>query len=594
MRHELWMALVALLLLTWHIDHSHSLLQFQPKTMIRHLQHSPNRLIWNDEKDDSTSSRDKKQNTFSRPPPPCLSAFSRRRTGTRLHSAPSPEIKPTTTTNMAANEFQASLEMGSMTAVGFLLVGSLLLNLAIGDVTIDVSTTAAYNNGGGGLGSLGIIGDFGSIVVLGDDSQSEQDLLNTVANNLLDAALPQSATDVIAVSLGESFGGLVGAYATSLVSFFVTLRMRILGVDQSTSTSSGSSSSFSSSSSSSSPSFSFVQSTQKSFWLDALANTDYFLTRAAAVPTLLACGLDPLSSTLGGVVIATIPYELIKYQGRLRVFRKTENEILQELLVQEQARQAAAQQVQQQQQAQQIGSVLTSARSDRSSSRSSSSTTTITTSPRSDFQSLQPVLADQPPQLDLAEFLTDMILWLEYDVLKSQYSGSLVMMGGLKITDMGAESAVFGFLAALSSQLYLDAMYQWTNLGPPMETMAARNRSVLDLLTVYSTRCLKTAALFGVYETVKEPVRVGMAQVLSGGLTGCWGSSDYDLCVESYLLDTTNPSSFLLQLQDEETNGAGISLDFDIVQEITYAVTGWVSDLEHALNLDSVFSSLAL
>ena len=340
-----------------------------------------------------------------------------------------------------------------MSAVGMVLVGAVLFNLATEDVPVPVA------------------------------AENTDIVLETVTRNLLQAALPQSATDVIAVSLGETIGAVVGVFATTIVTSLVSLRMRILGMEWSAMMPSDS---------------------QKPFWTQALANTDYFLVRAAVTPILISAGLDPLPAAVGSVFIATVPYELVKYQARIQSFRRTEDELLAELLREEEAR-----------------------RKNGRFSRSNNA--------RDDAAVLQPV-SPSPLTLDIPEFVADLIQWLEYDVLKSEYSGTLIMMG-IPVTNAGAESAVFGFLAALSSQLYLDVLYQTTNLGPAQESERARNRSLLDILTAYTTRCLQTAALFGVYESVKQPIRQSLATVLSGGVAGCLGSGNYDACVDEYLLN---------------------------------------------------------
>ena len=372
------------------------------------------------------------------------------------------------------NQQQATLEMISMAAIGIVLVATVVFDLATDDLEPSMETLS-------------------------------DDVLETVTRNVLDVALPQSATDVIAVSLGETMGGIVGMAATTLVGAAVNLRGRLLGLRDEAAD--------------------YFGGGQPQFWSQALANADYFLTRAAAVPILVASGLDPLWASLGGVLIATIPYEAVKYQARMRRFRKSEEELLQELLREEQDRF-------------QRGNMFVRGPMAR---------------PRIDTATLQPVLPS--PELDIPDFVADVIQWLEYDVLKTTYSGS-VEIWGMPVTNGGLESALFGVLAAVSSQLYLDALYQTTNWGPADESTRARNRTMLQLLTTYSTRCLQTAALFGVYESVQQPVKNTVSQVLSGGWEGCWGSSDYQTCVDTYLW-TNDP---WLQVGDE----TGISFQLEL------------------------------
>ena len=126
-----------------------------------------------------------------------------------------------------------------------------------------------------------------------------------------------------------------------------------------------------------------------------------------------------------------------------------------------------------------------------------------------------------------------MIKWLEYAVLQSQLSGELVSGNGVPLPTW-IENGVFGFMAALSSQLYLDALYQNTNLGPADKSEEARTRSVSQLFSVYATRCFGTAALFATYESVKVPVRLAITGLISGGYEACLGSEYFDLCVEAF------------------------------------------------------------
>merc|ERR1712071_733301 len=42
------------------------------------------------------------------------------------------------------------------------------------------------------------------------------------------------------------------------------------------------------------------------------------------------------------------------------------------------------------------------------------------------------------------------------------------------------------------------------------------------------------ATLFGVYELVRKPTGMVITNLLSGGVQGCFGSTDYDTCIETY------------------------------------------------------------
>ena len=73
------------------------------------------------------------------------------------------------------------------------------------------------------------------------------------------------------------------------------------------------------------------------------------------------------------------------------------------------------------------------------------------------------------------------------------------------------------------------------------------NRTLKDWASVYATKCISVATLFGVYEAVREPSSRLVRQLISGGIGSCRGSKDFDLCVETFLLD--NPPDATLQAE---------------------------------------------
>ena len=311
------------------------------------------------------------------------------------------------------------------------------------------------------------------------------------AQNILDAALPSSATDVVAVALGEGIGGLVGVGSTFVLSELMKASSGV--ADEAAS-----------------------DMLQRNAITEAVAGFDYFLTRAVASPLLLSAGLDPLFASIGSVLVASIPYEIVKIQERSRQRRKTENQLLSELLSEERERRR---------QRRRGGSFLLA-------SKQASLTSTLQVSPTSvDVATLTPAMSSS--DFDLPELVTDVIKWLEYAVLQSQLSGELVSGNGVPLP-MWIENGAFGFMAALSSQLYLDALYQNTDLGPDDKSEEARTRSPSQLLSVYATRCIGTAALFATYESVKVPVKLAITGLISGGYEACLGSEYFDLCLEAF------------------------------------------------------------
>ena len=297
---------------------------------------------------------------------------------------------------------------------------------------------------------------------------------------ILDVALPQSASDVISIFVSEGIAGGVGFAATTAVTKAMSV-------------------------------------TSTSYATEAIAGTEYFLTRSVAFPVLLSLGLSPVLSIIGSVLLASIPYELVKYEDRLQQTIKAEDDLLGELLREEREK---------------GGERSFDLKKNPFKNLFTSGKSTADQVDNFDVANLQPA-TNFASILDIPELLTDVIKWLEYDVLKSQFGGMLLSLNGVPLSS-GAESAVFGFMAGLSSQLYQDALYQNTDLGPEEKAVEARTRNNAKLLAMYATTCFSTAALFCTYESVKVPAKLFLSGLISGGYAGCAGSEYFDLCVDSF------------------------------------------------------------
>mmetsp|Transcript_6017 Transcript_6017/g.13093 ORF Transcript_6017/g.13093 Transcript_6017/m.13093 type:complete len:507 (+) Transcript_6017:172-1692(+) len=338
---------------------------------------------------------------------------------------------------------------------------------------------------------------------------------SVATQNILDAALPTSATDVVAVALGEGIGGLVGVGSAFVLSQAMRLQEQSIAAT-------GNADADANDATKGEMSTNYAIT-------EAVAGFDYFLTRAVASPLLLSIGLDPFLASIGGVLVASIPYELVKLQERLRQRRRSENELMNELLREERDRRRK-------------GNILMATPQPAAVKTAAESV---------DVSTLKPAVAST--EFDAPELITDIIKWLEFDVLKSQFSGELTYGNGVSLPP-GIESGVFGFMAALSSQLYLDALYQNTNLGPDEKSLESRGRSASDLIQIYATRCFGTAALFATYDSFKLPVRLAITGLISGGYEACLGSEYFDLCVES--IEEQSPSLAAI------TDGASIQAEF--------------------------------
>ena len=305
--------------------------------------------------------------------------------------------------------------------------------------------------------------------------------LETAGRNVLKASLPQTASDVVSVALGEGIAGVIGAMATLVVSLLLRLRAAnaqlIQGVIQ-----------------------------KQDLVREAVADGDYFVTRAAAIPLFEAVGLSPLAASVSSVILASVPYEVIKLGSSREAARRAEDLLMEELLKQEQEKKRKEKG---------IFSFMSNGKTESSV----------------DPLSLVPV-ADAKP-LDVVELFSDITKWLEYDVLKADLSGRLVWNGQVLASNI--DSALFGFVAALSSQLYADIAYTYTNYGPEEKRKESRERTLAEWIKLYATTSINSAVLFGVYETVKIPVANVIASFLSGGIENCVGSNDYKTCVDSYI-----------------------------------------------------------
>ena len=123
----------------------------------------------------------------------------------------------------------------------------------------------------------------GGIIILGlagsPDAETSDPILGAfpiaTVTNVIDAAVPGSSTDIVAVSLGEAIAGIIGAVLSAL--------LKALASDD-----------------------------RKPLVAEALADSDYFIAQAGLIPTLEAVGISPFFASLGGVVVASVPSQLVK------------------------------------------------------------------------------------------------------------------------------------------------------------------------------------------------------------------------------------------------------------------------------------------
>lgn len=330
-------------------------------------------------------------------------------------------------------------------------------------------------------------------------------------SKIVATALPGNAEDAIAVTLGEGIAGVIGSVATSFVGVLLNLAsdeelIEAIGETKE------------------------MEMEMDLLVSETVASGDYFLTRAAAQPILEALGFPIFLASLVSVLIASVPYEAVKLISK-KQRAALKNEVLLNMLVEEEERR---------QREQTVVDKVSNGVFDFIQKLNVRSDSFDDDDESDDFDIEEEFVQPEIPGLDYIELFADVTKWLEYDVLVNSYRGVLALPNG-QMLGPSLESAVFGILAALSSQLYTDVLYLYSDFGDPEKREDTLNRSARGWTKVYVTKCVSSATLFGVYELAREPTSRLLSRLVSGGIEGCAGSSDYDLCLETFLYD--NPPS---------------------------------------------------
>jgi len=141
-------------------------------------------------------------------------------------------------------------------------------------------------------------------------------------------------------------------------------------------------------------------------------------------------------------------------------------------------------------------------------------------------------------QFDLVEVFSDLVKWLEYDVLTTDFADFIVVepktFGFL--SESASKGLIFGAITSLSSQLYGDLLYRYTNIGSDKAREASIKKTNRERINRYVAKSFAGAAIFGVYEGARGPLSNAILEFLSGGVDGCVGSADFDICMETYML----------------------------------------------------------
>ena len=282
---------------------------------------------------------------------------------------------------------------------------------------------------------------------------------------------------------------------------------------------------------------------------EAVAGSDFFLAQAATLSIAENLGgLSPLYASIVSVLLATIPYELIKITSRnARMKSQTiqQDELLVELIREEEDRKQNSK----------IPFVVGFPTKTKPSYSVTNYPTIITATPAvvnpvymQNNRQLQSSSPTSLLELDAVELFSDVTKWLEYSVLRSEFRGSFNMFlsntveVSAKATEntstMAAsttttttllvhgithnmilnniiESAMFGVFAAISAQLYADLLYGWFGFGGPLKKYMIRTRTTQEWSQRYITIGISSAALFGIYEAAQDPVREWITAVTS-------------------------------------------------------------------------------
>jgi len=233
---------------------------------------------------------------------------------------------------------------------------------------------------------------------------------------------------------------------------------------------------------------------------ESLAEAQFFVAQSALSPLVASFGI----SSLLAVLAASIPSELTKQVTKTR--RNSEDKYM-ELLLENEKKKA---------------------------------------------NKTRPLFSPSPsPQnfadsstLDYVEFTTDVTKWLEYSVLCSNFRGYIAagIGGGYYRSWLGrfVESAVFGTICAVSSELYKDTAYYYAGFGDAQRRDEVRSRTLKEWTSKYLITSFASASLFGIYDAARLPLSSYIVELFSGGIDSCIGSSDFDLCTSVFLLDNSD------------------------------------------------------
>ena len=364
--------------------------------------------------------------------------------------------------------------------------------------SLSCNATSSLRKGDPWKTSIGILIGGAVIVGLAGTTEPTSDPLEEAYGtvfNVFDAAVPGSSTDLVAVALGEAIAGIIGAVLTAVVR-------------------------------------SVASNDREPLVAEALADSDYFIAQAGLRPTLQAVGVSPLLATLGSVVFASVPSQLVKLTSQQKQRRAEEEKSLLQLLNTERKEKVKESRIP-------LGKRAAALRQIRPVARE------VGVDPKE----LKPVTESE---LDFVEIFSDVTRWLGYDVLTSDFGDSL-LYSGIPYSP-GIMGITFGSLAAFTARLYADLMYGVLRYGPEVRQTEVRTRRFPDWFAFYASCSLSSATLFGVYEQSKGPISRWIQGVLAGGFDACLGSDSFETCFDTYIKANAPAPSAEAELRALATN----------------------------------------
>jgi hypothetical protein len=210
------------------------------------------------------------------------------------------------------------------------------------------------------------------------------------AERVIDASVPTSSSAYVAVALGESIGGIIGAAFSVLINILLRPGMMPWNLNNQQGEDA-------------TDARDKMNSVRKEpIVSQALSDGDYFIANSATDSLLVAIGVAPEVAKLSSVFIAAVPSQLVKLLPKLREQMTQEEIVLQQLLEEQQQ-----EQYQKQLKRASTQNGLLAMLPFFSSKRQSEATISV------DPTQLIPVTASV--EIDFVEIFADVTRWLEYE-----------------------------------------------------------------------------------------------------------------------------------------------------------------------------------